>query len=142
MDNLSENIKESKVNYSFCKDERLCSKKVIDKLFLEGKSIFSYPFKIVYLEFKLPSKYPVQVGFSVGKRNFKKAVHRNLIKRRMREAYRLNKSLLYNILDERQLAVFFIFTEKTIPEYRLVEEGMKKGIGKLIKEISKDKKRI
>lgn len=142
MDNLSENIEGSKVDFSFHKDERLCSKKVIDKLFLEGKSIFSYPLKIVYLECIIPSRYPVQAGFSVGKRNFKRAVKRNLIKRRMREAYRLNKSLLYNVMDDRQLAVFFIFTDKTIPEYRLIEEGMKKGIGKLIKEISKDKKKI
>lgn len=136
METLSENIGGQKINLSFGKDERLCSKKVIDKLFIEGKSVFSFPVKIVYHETVLSSKSPVQAVFSVGKRNFKKAVHRNLIKRRMREVYRLNKSDLYSELGEKQVAVFFIYTGKTIPEYQLIETAIKKGLKKLIQEIS------
>jgi ribonuclease P protein component len=135
MDSLFENIDGGKVKFSFHKGEHLCSKKVIDKLFLEGKSIFTFPVKIVYLENKLPSNYLVQAAFTVGKRNFKRAVQRNLIKRRMREVYRLNKNKFYDELGEKQIAVFFIFTGKTIPEYRQIEISMKKGIKKLLSEL-------
>lgn len=139
MEQLPENIINNKTSFSFKKGERLCSKKIIDKLFLEGESFLSFPFKIVYLKIDRPSSFPVQAGFSVGKRNFKKAVQRNLIKRKMREAYRLNKQNLYNEIGENQLAVFFIFIGKTIPEYSVVEAGVKKGIKKLIQSISEKK---
>jgi ribonuclease P protein component len=135
MTEKSENIAEEKSNLTFKKEERLCSKKIIDKLFLSGESILSFPVKIVFLWVDVPSKYPAQVGFSVGKKSFKKAVDRNLIKRRMREAYRLNKNELYRGLNKKQLALFFIFIGKTIPEYHLVESAIKKGIKKILKEI-------
>ena len=111
MDNLAENIDGGKIDFSFHKTERLCSKKIIDKLFIEGKTIFVYPVKIVYLETSLSSKFPVQAVFTVGKRNFKRAVQRNLIKRRMREAYRLNKHKFYHEIGEKQVAVFYLYSE-------------------------------
>ncbi len=135
MNNLPENIDRENIKCSFKKDERLCSKKVIDKLFLEGKPIFTFPVKIVYLETSLPSNFKVQAAFSVGKRNFKRAVHRNLIKRRMREVYRLNKSKFYDEIVEKQVAVFFIFTGKTIPGYNQIEVSIKKGLKKLVSEL-------
>ena len=131
MNGLSENNDDKKIGFSFHKNERLCSKKVIDKLFAEGKSVFVYPIKIVYLENPLPLNNQVQAAFTVGKRNFKKAVQRNLIKRRMREAYRLNKQKLYDEMSEKQLAVFFIYTGKTILEYKQIETAIIKGIKKL-----------
>jgi ribonuclease P protein component len=134
MNNLSENIDNGKVNFSFQKDERLCSKKIIDKLFVEGKTVFVFPLKIVYLETKLPSHSPVQTAFTVSKKSFKRAVQRNLIKRRMREAYRLNKWAFYSERGEKQVAVFFIFTAKTILEYRQIEAAIKKGMKKLLSE--------
>ena len=136
MNDLQENIDEGKPEFSFHKNERLCSKKVIDKLFAEGQSVFVYPVKIVYLEIPLPVKNCVQAAFTVGKRNFKRAVKRNLIKRRMREAYRLNKQQLYDEVVEKQIAVFFIFTGKEISEYKQIEAAVKKGIKKLATEIS------
>ena len=137
MNGLSENIASGKTGFSFHKNERLCSKKVIDKLFAEGKSVFVYPLKIIYLETQLPFKNKVQAGFTVGKRNFKKAVQRNLIKRRMREAYRLNKQKLYDNTGEKQLALFIIYTGKTISEYKQIETAIIKGIKKL-NELSGD----
>jgi ribonuclease P protein component len=139
MDKLSENNTGGKIDFSFQKAERLCSKKIIDKLFLEGKSVFSFPLKIGYLETPLPSSFPVQAAFTVGKRNFKRAVQRNLIKRRMREAYRLNKSNFYTEFEEKQVAVFFIFTGKTIPEYKQIEAAVKKGMKKLLSELKASK---
>lgn len=136
MNDLQENIDRENPNFSFHKSERLCSKKIIDKLFAEGKSVFVYPIKIVYLETPLPVKNNVQTAFTVGKRNFKRAVKRNLIKRRMREAYRLNKQQFYDAVGEKQVAVFFIFTGKEISEYKQIEAAVKKGIKKLASEIS------
>lgn len=135
MDNKSGNIDKGKVNFSFQKTERLCSKKIIDKLFVQGKSVFVFPVKMVYLETKLPSVYPVQAGFTASKKSFKRAVQRNLIKRRMREAYRLNKSELYNKMGEKQVAVFFMYTGKTILDYVQIETAIKKGIKKLLDEL-------
>lgn len=136
MNDLQENIDGGKPDFSFHKNERLCSKKVIDKLFAEGKSVFVYPVKIVYLETTLPVKNHVQAGFTVGKRNFKRAVKRNLIKRLMREAYRLNKQKFYDQIGEKQIAVFFIFTGKEISDYKQIETAIKKGIKKLASEVS------
>jgi len=132
----SENIVDEKKNFSFKKEERLCSKKVIDQLFSEGDSFLLFPIKVLFQETSLHSKSPVQAAFSVGKRNFKLAVHRNLIKRKMREAYRLNKHQLYSELKEKQVAIFFVFIAQNIPEYELLEKAMKKIIEKVIKEIS------
>ena len=139
MDNISGNTDREKLNFSFQKAERLCSKKIIDKLFVQGKSVFVFPVKIVYLETKLPSGYLVQAAFTASKKNFKRAVQRNLIKRRMREAYRLNKSDFFDEIGEKQVAVFFIYTGKAISEYSQIETAIKKGMRKLLSEIKADK---
>ena len=122
-------------DFSFRKNEKLCSKKVIDRLFAEGKSVFSFPLKFVYLETGLTTATPAQAGFAVSKRNFKKAVQRNLIKRRMREAYRLHKPDFYEALKEKQVAVFFVYTAKDIANYAVIESAIKKGLKKLVREI-------
>ena len=132
MVNTSENKRVKEHKFSFKKEERLTSKKVIDKLFTDGDSFLSFPLKVIFIETSLTTKFSVQSAFSVGKRNFKLAVHRNLIKRKMRESYRLNKFQLYENLSGKQMAVFFIFIGKEIPEYEQLNRAMKKGINKLI----------
>jgi ribonuclease P protein component len=89
--------------YALTREERLTSKKVIDKIFEEGKSLNAQPFRLLWLEHESPAEYPVQVAFAVPKKMFHKAVSRNLIKRRMRESYRKNKSLLYHPLNEKNM---------------------------------------
>ena len=135
MSNLAENSNRDKVGKTFKKEERLFSKKVIDKLFADGKSIFVFPLKIVYLETSLSSGSKVQAAFTVPKRNFKKAVQRNLIRRRIREAYRLNKTTFYRELGEKQVALFFIYTGKTTADYLVIDTAIKKGLRKLALEI-------
>ncbi len=133
MGNKLENKGDRKEKFSFKKEERLCSKKIIDRLFSEGESFLVFPLKFVFLKTKLSSAFPVQAGFSVGKKIFKKAVQRNLLKRRMREAYRLNKHELYNVLLEEQMAVFIIYVGKELSDYGVIEQAVKKGIKKLSK---------
>ncbi len=80
------------VKFTFKKSERLSSKKDIQELFNNGSSFYLYPFKVITLPADTSKLH--QVLFSVPKRLFKRAVDRNLLKRRMREAYRLNNSEL------------------------------------------------
>ena len=80
------------MNNTLGKTERLKSRKLIKKLFEEGISIKNYPFRLVYIATETP---PIKSSFSVPKRNFKKAVDRNRIKRLIKEAYRLEKKNLF-----------------------------------------------
>ena len=95
------------MKYTFTKKDRLSSKKLIDHLFTEGKTFFSYPFKIFYLFQEAEKEFPVQVLITVSKKNFKKAVDRNKIKRLVREGYRLNKLPLHDYLNENNKSVLF-----------------------------------
>jgi len=74
------------------KEERLCSRKAMDALFQGGNpSISAYPLRVVYMT---TEETGTRIMVSVSKRYFKRAVKRNHVKRQIREAYRLNKSLL------------------------------------------------
>lgn len=130
------NTGDKETRFSFKKEERLSSKKTIERLFADGSSFLVYPFKVVYLQTPLNTGFPVQVAFSVGKRIFKSAVRRNAIKRKMREIYRLNKAGLYAGLENHQLAVFFIFVGKTQPGYAQCEVAMKKAFKRLLNDVS------
>ena len=81
-------------SYTFSKEERLCSKRLITLLFSKGSSFNLYPLRFVYYTEPGTTPAPTQVVISVSKRHFKRAVDRNRLKRQIREAYRLNKHLL------------------------------------------------
>ena len=122
------------VRERFSKQERLCSVKTIYSLFEEGNIFYTTLFKIVWNISTEPQPFPARVAFSVSKKGFRLAVIRNLIKRRMREAYRKNKSHLYNHLAEqnRNISLFIILRTNIIPDYLSVEKSMKDAINKLI----------
>jgi len=90
------------MRYTFRKNERLCSKKLIEQLFSSGKSFLTYPVKVTYWLQDNPSSPPAQVLILVSRKRFRKAFRRNRIKRLLREAYRLEKHQFYNYLNNVQ----------------------------------------
>lgn len=126
---------------SFSKEERLCSHLFFEDLLKNGSSSLVYPFKIIRTKKKLTGKFPVQIGISVPKRNFKRAVDRNRIKRMIREAYRLNKNILYQFLDSEveNYILLFIYLPKTELEYKEIEKKIILSLNRLTEEIKKDR---
>lgn len=125
---------EPKQRYTFKKGDKLKSRKTIEQLFKEGKSFSNFPFRILW-KFNKTSITPLQTGFAVSSKHFKKAVDRNRIKRLMREAYRLQKNDLHNQLkqQQKQLAVFFIYVGNEMPEYNFIFEKTNHVLTRLIK---------
>ncbi|MBR1769319.1 MAG: ribonuclease P protein component [Bacteroidales bacterium] len=110
--------------FSFPKKERLCNKKKIDSLFSKGKAFLCYPFSVKYLLSQGDGK--IQILIVCSKRYQKKAVSRNYIKRRMREAYRLNNSQLKNRLTEagQDLFVSLSYISKDLSDYHFIEKNI------------------
>jgi ribonuclease P protein component len=125
--------------FTLKKDERLCSRKALDSLFLDGKSSFLFPFKIQWKITNIPQPYPVKVAFSVPKKRFKRATKRNLLKRRMREAYRLNKNQLYDILKNKEIFIhlLFVYVSSEVMTYHELEPKMHGAIKLILAEIQK-----
>ena len=152
--------------YTFTKTEKLKSRKRIDWVFKEGKSLSVFPFKVFYLLAPSPavplppqapsllpatpragpaipsthsasSPAPLQAGFGAGSRHFKKAVDRNRIKRLSREAYRLQKQPLVDVLAEKKcsMALFFIYTGKQLPDHDTVKAKIGVLLQQLIKQV-------
>jgi len=124
---------------TFKKEERLCNKRLIDSLFHTGSSFLCYPFKVSWLFSNSPQPFPVQVLFSVPKKRFKRAVDRNLVKRRMREAYRLYKQQhLYDILNssDKNIILSVGYIGKEIAPHELIEKKMLRVFTQLCAEIT------
>ena len=117
---------------TFKKDEKLKSHKLIEVLFKKGSSFSIFPFRVLF-SFSEESLAPLQTGFAVSTKHFKKAVDRNRIKRLMREAYRLQKNeLTINLQkNKKYLAVFFIYTTNEILPFKELNEKMESALKKL-----------
>lgn len=115
--------------------DRLKSRKAIEELFAKGKSFSEFPLRVFWISGE--DEAGLKAGFTASSRNFKKAVDRNRIKRLMRESYRLQKDLLENENNPgmKSLHVFFIYTGKDLPEYRLVFEKTGAALKRLVKLI-------
>ncbi len=123
-------------SFKFPSKEKLKSKKQIELLFKSGQSVAAFPVLGIYLTLP-PSDIPLQTAVTVSKRHFKKAVTRNLIKRRMKEAWRLRKSDFSERLTESNLSghIILIFIGKEVFSFAEIDRGIKKLIKKLNKEL-------
>ncbi|RYY38936.1 MAG: ribonuclease P protein component [Chitinophagaceae bacterium] len=115
--------------------EKLKSRKAIDALFAGGQRFSVFPL-LVWHQWKGGSEEPgVVAGFSCSKKHFKRAVHRNRVKRLMREAYRLQKTELLEAAKAQGLRgeFFFIFLDKTLPNF----DGISAAMARCLKQLQK-----
>ena len=145
------------MDYKFTKAERLNSKLIIDKLFAGGNaSTVAFPLRIVYMRVPLREKDgvedgetkaetvnntepPVSILVSVPKKRFHHATDRNRMKRLIREAYRLNKHLLWETLKDKEykLAVAFVCITDQLPTFRSVNKSMVKALVHISERLTK-----
>ncbi len=124
---------------TFRKTERLCSRKILTGLFENGSVLYYSYYKVVWSKIPGPGMNPAQAAFSVSKKGFRHAVTRNLIKRRMKEAYRKNKYILYDFLTTEKIRVvlMIVFKENTIPDFQQIEKSMNEMLVRLTDKIRK-----
>ena len=131
---------ENKQRYTLGKKDKLKSRKAIEQLFKDGKSFSVFPFRVLYLEAPASGtpKNNLQTAFSVSKKHFKKAVDRNRIKRLMREAWRLQKNILADIINtsNKNFSFFIIYTGNESPAYELIFEKITVVIKRVFKIIN------
>jgi ribonuclease P protein component len=124
--------------------EKLKSEKELTRLFESGKSFTAYPIKVIYQITGETGNQSVQAAFTVSKRNFKRAVDRNRIKRLMREAYRLNKkNFLEKLKTSKSSArLILIFLDRKLPEFAQVHDKIIIILQRLSEDHEESSKRI
>ena len=129
--------------YTLPRSERLRSLSAIRRLFTEGRSGFVYPFRYMVLveSVEQPAdgnnsaesydEKSVEIMFSVPKKFHKRANKRNLLKRRMREAYRLNKSMLHEKSAGTNIDLALVYSTKDILSYKTIEHAVRRILGQV-----------
>lgn len=136
-------MSETNTAYTLPKKERLCSKKLLDQLFLKqafSKKVWPVKAKYQVVDKASVDDAPVLMLVSVSKRHFKRAVKRNRVKRQLREAYRLHKQQLVELVDgkypTKRLLVAFIWMEPKLHESSVVEAAMTALLDKMSDSLS------
>ena len=124
------------MQFTFNKQEKLKSKKLIERLFTEGKSVSAYPLKLLYLPIEDMGNCMIQASVSVSKRKFKSAVDRNRMKRLLREAYRNQKHLIYERCSDKYIFMF-LYIDENEKNYVFIEEKMTNLLQKFLKKTQK-----
>lgn len=124
------------IRYTFPKENKLCLKRDVDRLFSEGKSFISYPLRVVY---RLTENTDIKdkVLVVVGKKYHKRANKRNRIKRLIRENYRLERHSFISsdlIKDAQSIHIAFICVSKTIPSFLEIKEAMIRSFNKILQK--------
>ncbi len=114
------------------KAEKLCSRTAINRLFAEGGAFIVYPLRIVY-RIDDTEVAPPRFFINIPKRNFKRAVKRVYLRRRVREAYRLHKEIVTEPLlaHEKGLHLAFLYLDKNLNDFCLIEQKMIEALHKL-----------
>lgn len=107
----------------FGKQDKLKSKKLIEDLFIQGKSVKKFPLKLVYLPLNQSEEIQLKTGVSVPKKLVKTAPKRNRIKRLMREVFRKNKYLVTNEITG-TYAFMFIYISRDLTDYETLNKTM------------------
>lgn len=123
--------------YGLSRSERLRGRKLTDRLFAEGNSGFVFPLRYFYLTepFDGHETSTISMMVSVPKRHFKRAVKRNLLKRRVREAFRLNKHILQERLpDGTRIMVAFIYGHNEVAEFPKIQSSIRRILSDIDKK--------
>ena len=123
--------------FSYPKNEKLKSRKTIELLFTEGKTVTKYPLRLVYMETTFDDDVALKIGVSVSKKHFKNAVDRNYFKRVLRECYRLNKHILIDNIDKK-FALLFFYQSKDRLSYQEINEKTLQLFDKFVKSINEE----
>mgnify|MGYP000193827445 CR=1 FL=1 len=123
--------------FHFPKNQKLCNEKAIERLFENGKSLSEKPFRIIYNIDNNNEDVFVKSLIVVPKKRVRLASDRNVIKRRVKEAYRLQKSELEKYLksNNHQLNLAIIYQKHEILDYKLIEEKIKLLLSRLKEEL-------
>lgn len=117
--------------HTLSKEERISSKKQIEFLFTNSKNIFQFPLKINYIVSDNNKKLN-KILISVSKKNFKKAVDRNKIKRIIREGYRKNKNIL--IQSNNTFEIAFVYIHKQLISQQEMEKKIMLALHRIVNE--------
>lgn len=124
------------INNTFPKSEHLCGITTVKNIFAVGNAFNSYPVRCIY-NTKESDSFEVKVLVSVGKKYNKRAVKRNKIRRRIKEAYRINKATLFSgITQPISIELVFIYVSKREETFKTIEYGIKKAIPHLLSKIN------
>lgn len=123
----------AKSKESFSKEEKLKSARQIALVFEQSTSIKDFPILLFYKQIDQEQAAPIQAAFTVSKKNFKRAVDRNRIKRLMREAYRKNKASLYESIGDHRYQLVFVYIGKKIEDYSIIAQQIQSLHRKLVK---------
>ena len=127
--------------YSFHKKEHLKSKKLISLLFRESESIVIFPLRLSWINIdRKDSPFRYSAGFAVSRKNFPKATSRNRIKRIMREAYRLNKHKLDELVqvNDPGFAFMFLYIGRESSDFKSIDRVIKQIFRKFAGRVNKN----